>query len=246
MQLVTDSLRDAVVNMVNSLPVDERREAVRDMMIRLAEEMQVMSARLRSLILLMGEWLPQPISDPSECSSKYGAELAECVMLALKGAYQCRAERVLGDAPFHVTELMQVWIAMGPLSMEIMAMFETGEYDFDDLNSTDDDVKMMEAQFPTPTGPTDRECTYSSRPEPKKTTTPTTKRASTQPEPPLLRSMVAGAAVPVGGTSRPTRDASEPMQVDAGAGRSRASSSRDGKDRIDSGVHVFLQKDAVL
>ena len=167
------------MNMINSLPVNERREAMRDMMIRLAEEMQVMSARLRSLILLMEEWLPQPLSEPSEWSSRYGAELAECVMLALKGAYQCRAERVIGDAPFHVTELTQIWTAMGPLSMEIMAMFETGDYDFDDLNSTDDDVRMMESRFPTPTGPTDRECTYNSRPEPKQVNASKTKRTST-------------------------------------------------------------------
>ena len=156
---VANSLEEAYQNMMMSEDVDLRAEAQREVIIRLAEEAQFLAAQLRSLIMFMAPKLPQPRAEPNDRARRLGTQAAGLILEALQQAFVCRADQVVGNSPFGLTELMPVLVGLSPVAIEIMTFLEGAELVLPEAE-TDEEAMAAFDWFPEYQGPSDHDATY--------------------------------------------------------------------------------------
>ena len=153
-------VEQALANLIQGLPVDDRMETTREMMLTLCAEAQTQAARLRCLLHMVAHRLPQPYSETRPKAQQVGHEAAEYVLEAIHSAFGCQVESSVGSSHYSIDEMVPVWSSLGPLAMEIMQLLETGMFDTDMSSASTPTSPVYPELGARPPGPSDYESTY--------------------------------------------------------------------------------------
>ena len=141
---VAEDIQTSTNHFLDRLDIADREQARREMVKRLIEHMQCLSARTRSLLLLLSGFLPQPDEQGKAAHHvQLGKEISDHIMTALQLAYHYEVNDSLSTAPFGVLEVTRLLPGLGNFAVEIMGFLENGEYDLDNLTSNDEEVPKL-------------------------------------------------------------------------------------------------------
>ena len=127
---LVNSLLDETQQLIFSREHHMRADMIRDYVAVLIGGIQSTSAKLMTLLLLMGHNLPQPYaqSTPESQARAMGRNYAEDVMRAINASFASAPVQELGTNAYGVSEAAQLMPTLSPAALQAMTFLEDADY----------------------------------------------------------------------------------------------------------------------